>query len=346
MGATESYLPTIACFTLAASALLLGAVGSAAGRRGWVVGALGLAAALLCAQVVRIHPVAWGPTALVPLIALAAPGAVAWRRRLAVAGGGAVASLAIAAVVSGGVVAETWERMRAGALMQPESPSTVVVLAVVAVLAALIVWARRRDTLWLVVVASAHVLLLAATVHGFGQSEIAQHGYARLFMPIPLLALAAHAPRRWAAVGTAAPAALLVVIGIWVIPARTTEHEEYRWLRGQLGRIPAGCYVAHISRAGNRSLFLPVYPPLFPLSFDSGQPLDVRIVEQGRCVVYVHGSICTSAEGRPACEAFERPLDLEIVAQTTLPAAPSFDSLPYDGDAVECWVGRVRGPRR
>ena len=245
------------------------------------------------------------------------------------------------AVVSAGVVAETWERMRAGALMQRIAVACqTLVVAVIAAGSS----PRRRNTLWLVVVASAY----ASPRDGprVRAGAIAQHGYARLLLPIPVVALAAHAPRRWAAAGAAVLAALLVVVGFWVIPARTTEHEEYRWLRGQLEKIPAGCYVAHVSRAANRSLFLPVYPPRFPLSFDNGQALDVRVVEQGRCVVYVHGSICTSAEGRPACEAFERSLDLEIAARTTWPAAPSFDSLPYDRDTVECWVARVRGPRR
>jgi hypothetical protein len=346
LGATESYIPAIAALTLGAAALLLAAVRSAEDRRWWVGGALGLAAALLCAQVVRIHPLAWGPTALVPAIALAAPGVQSWRRRLLVAAGAVVLVGAVVAVVSGGVVASTLRLLRSGALMRPESPHVAGLLVVAALVVVALVATWRRQTRWLVLAAAPSVLYLAGTVQNFGQSAIAQHGYVRILLAVPFLALAAHAPRRRALALTGVLALLLVGIGVPVVGARTTEHDEYRWLRAQLASLPAGCYVAHVSHAGSRTLYLPVYPPRFPLSFGAGETLDPRLVEQGRCVAYIHGSICTSPEGRAACADFERRLDLALVARTTLPAAPSFSSLPYDRDTVDCWVARVRGAAR
>ncbi|MBN1771471.1 MAG: hypothetical protein JXB32_09430 [Deltaproteobacteria bacterium] len=345
LGATESYLPAVAAFTLGASALLLAAARSVLDRRWWVGGAFGLAAALLCAQVVRVHPVAWGPAALVPALALAVPAVRSWRRRLLLAAGAAVLVGTVVAVVSGGVVASTFRLLRDGALMRPESPHPGVLLGAAALVAAAVAATWRRDTRWLVLAAAPVVLYLAATVQSFGQSAIAQHGYARVLLTLPLLALAAHVRGRVAIALTAVLALLLVGLGVPVVRARTTEHLEYRWLRTQLAALPAGCYVAHVSHAGSRTLYLPVYPPRYPLSFGEGRTLDPGPAGAGRCVYYVHGSICTSPEGRAACTALERPLALTPVARTTLPAAPSFTSLPYDRETVECWVARVGYPQ-
>jgi len=344
LGATESYLPSIAALTLGAAALLLAAVRCAEGRRRWVAAAFGLAAALLGAQATRIHPLAWGPVALVPAVVPAAPDLPSGRRRLcwtaaAVALGGATVAL-----VSGDVVLEVLDRLRAGALMRPAAPSWGLPLFVAALVAAAVLATWRRPTRRLVLAAAPAVLYLATTAPSFAQSAIALHAYARVLIALPFLALGAHVPRRAALPVTAVLALALVVGGAPVVRARTTEHEEYRWLRERLSALPAGCYVAHVSHAGSRTLYLPVFPPRHPLPFGEGEAFDPGLLAGGRCVAYVHGSICTSPEGRAACAAFERDLELEVLARTTFPAAPSFDVLPYDRARVECRVARVRGP--
>lgn len=343
VGATESYLPAVAALALGATALLLAAVRCAEERRRWLGGAFGLAAALLCAQAARLHPLAWGPVALVPAVALAAPALPSGRRRLLWTAGAAAVVCVGVAIVSGDVVREVLGRLRAGSLMRPEPPRWGALLFAASLLAAAALATWRRATRWLVLAAAPATLYLAATAPSFGQSAIAQHGYARVLVALPLLALAAHVPRRAALPATAVLALLLVVLGAPVVRARTTEHEEYRWLRERISALPAGCYVAHVSHAGSRTLYLPVYPPRYPLSFGEGETLDPDLLAGDRCVAYVHGSICTSPEGRAACAAFERGLDLEVLARAALPAAPSFDTLPYDRERVECWVARVRG---
>ena len=343
LGATESYLPSIAALTLGAAALLLAAVRGAEGRRRWVAAAFGLAAALLGAQAARVHPLAWGPVALVPAVVPAAPDLPSGRRRLLWTAAAVALLGAIVALVSGDVVLEVLDRLRAGALMRPAAPSWGLPLFAAALVAAAVLATWRRPTRRLVLAAAPAVLYLAATAPSFAQSAIALHAYARVWIALPFLALAAHVPRRAALPVTAALALALVVGGAPVVRARTTEHEEYRWLRERLSALPAGCYVAHVSHAGSRTLYLPVFPPRHPLPFGEGEALDPRLLAGGRCAAYVHGSICTSPEGRAACAAFERNLELEILARTSFPAAPSFDALPYDRERVECQVARVRG---
>jgi len=61
------------------------------------------------------------------------------------------------------------------------------------------------------------------------------------------------------------------------------------------------------------------------------------------CIHYVRTSLCASPHGRSACEAVERDLALEPGARARFPAAPSYDSLGYDGDEVEVVISRVIG---
>jgi hypothetical protein len=293
---------------------------------------------------VRIHPLAWGPVALVPALALASPGGHSWKRRILDATCAAVVVTAVVAVVSGGVIWSTLSLMRGGALMKPEAPPLGTALVVLAIAAGTITVTWRRDTRWIVLAAVPHALFLAATAHNFAQSAIWQHSYARIFLTLPFLALVAHTPRRHALVIVGVLALAVAVVGLPVVRARTTEHLEYRWLRTQLQSIPADCYVAHISRAGTRTLYLPVYPPHFPLPFGAGETIDPRLAGPDRCLYYVHGSICTSPEGRTACADFEQRLRLDAKASTTLPAIPSFTPQPYDRSAVECRLARVLGP--
>lgn len=342
VGATESYVPMIAALSLAAAGLVLAAARSASDGRGWVAAALGTAAGLLGAQVARVHPLAWGAVALVPTLALAVPGRVPWRKRLVLAAGAVVLVGVVVAAVSGGVVAASIERMRGSALMRPDPPGLDVPFAVGALVAACAVLVWRRGTRWLVLAAIPWVLWPAVTAQYFHQSGIVHQAYLRIFTTLPWLALAAQVPRRWAVVAAGVAAFAVAVVGGAVVPARTTDHHEYRWLRPRLAALPDGCYVAHLSKAGMRALYLPVYPPHHALSLDAGATIAPALLAGGRCVAYVHGSICTSVAGRPACEAIERQLALDVVARTTLPAAPSSFLEPYDRDAVECWVARVR----
>lgn len=109
----------------------------------------------------------------------------------------------------------------------------------------------------------------------------------------------------------------------------------------RLGALPAGCAVAHVQRAGGgRLLYLPVYPPLRSIPLSGSDPPPAAGADG--CLHYVRTSLCAMAEGRPECNAVERGLDLERVAEAYFPAVPSYDQLPYDGPEVVGAVFRVR----
>jgi hypothetical protein len=61
---------------------------------------------------------------------------------------------------------------------------------------------------------------------------------------------------------------------------------------------------------------------------------------------YVRTSLCSSAEGRPACEAIESRMELVPVSRASFPARPSSPLLAYDSDPVETVIARVESVRR
>ena len=110
---------------------------------------------------------------------------------------------------------------------------------------------------------------------------------------------------------------------------------ERKEVRRENARIDAaGCYVTHVSRAGLRVLHLPLYPPLIAVDPLPNVPPD-------RCLYYVRASICSTPEGRPACDALERRLTFVDMARATFPARPSFRKLDYDRPQVDCFLARV-----
>jgi hypothetical protein len=54
--------------------------------------------------------------------------------------------------------------------------------------------------------------------------------------------------------------------------------------------------------------------------------------------------LCSSADGRPVCEAAERGVALERFASDRFPAAPSYLGLPYDRSEVDVAVSLARAP--
>jgi hypothetical protein len=124
----------------------------------------------------------------------------------------------------------------------------------------------------------------------------------------------------------------------------TTEQLEYRFLRRQLAGLP-NCTVAGVSRAGRRQWAIPSFLSPGDSAQRSVQAVSDLAAAPGACLLYVRGSICSSADGRELCEAIERDVSLDRVAGAAFPAVPSYDGMPYDRDAVETVVFRVRGHR-
>jgi hypothetical protein len=60
-----------------------------------------------------------------------------------------------------------------------------------------------------------------------------------------------------------------------------------------------------------------------------------------RCTYYVRTSLCSTDEGRAACEEVERELELEPVTRASFPAVADNLYSGFDTDPIETVVSRV-----
>jgi hypothetical protein len=349
-GATEAYFPVIIASALAAAGLMLAAVRMlAARRRGQAIAAL-VAGGLLLAQAARAHPSAWGVIACIPFIALAAAGGSFTHRMLVLLAGGAI-STGLLMATSAGNMLDVLNNIRGGTLMRPLPPESLwPLVAIAAAAAAYAIGAPRR---WLSIPAAVAAVLWLMTRHGYDQSWIWQQSYDRLYLTLPLIAAVALVPAQllrhpgFAAVSTLALLGAWLHFGMPIITARTTDHLEYRWLRAQIAALPPACPIVHVVAADKRVLSVPSYIPSSrpAVAVDLRQPHTVEAaLTPTACAYYVRTSLCSSAEGRPACAALEDRLALAPVARTTLPVLPSSPLLAYDRDPIETALARVTDP--
>lgn len=343
VAASESYFVVIEALTAAA------ALATAAALRRFAAGARvsptlwGACAALLCAQAARVHPCAWVPISLVPLAALAAdaPGVRARGRILALLLAAAIVAAAVL-LTSGKVLVLVVHDTLA---WRPRSFARELAVAVL-LTAPLALFVRPRR---IVLPAAAWLLALAATRGVYGQSPDWQSSYDRLFAAIPLIAVCTCIPDRWlrARAGLAVSGVgLLALLAFAVrdLRRRTTDQLEYSWLRPHLDALAPGCRVTWVGRAGSRVLALAEYR----VAATPGGPRPMRQVYSAAdvpsgCVRYYRSSLCSSVEGRPACDAVERSLKLAPLASTSFPALPSNLGLPYDRASVEVAWFEVEG---
>jgi len=128
----------------------------------------------------------------------------------------------------------------------------------------------------------------------------------------------------------------------------TTEQLEYDFLATEFAHSPPGCWVAGVRRAGQRVLSLPAYAVPRPATGERGRDLPAEgagqldsLVVRTPCLLYVHDSLCQSAEGGALCREVEAGARLERIGGVDLPARPSYDLLPYDAERVRVEVYRV-----
>jgi hypothetical protein len=347
--ATESYFPIILFLCVAAAVGLLVAGRALGAGMGWQASFCVTGAALLLVQAARVHPSAWLPVALVPIL-LCAGSEGRFRLRGVALLGGALVICGVGLATSADGLVHVLENVRAGVLMRRPAPLSAWPIVVAAALVA--VCAVNRQTRWLAPAAGLSVAALLMTRHMYGQSLIWQQSYDRLFLPVPVIAVVAavltpFAHRTWL-VGAMA----LVTAGAWLgiapslVSFRTTDHLEYRWLRDQLRQVPHECRIVHLAAAGHRGVEIPTYvrPRSSPaVALDPRRPHGYDdAFSPAPCIYYVHTSLCSSVEARTKCAAIEDGIDLEIVAREAFPARPSSGYIPYDRDPVETWIGRVR----
>jgi hypothetical protein len=351
--ASEGYFTVIVFLTLCASTCLVTST-ERLHRDGVSLRsiALALAGGLLTAQVARIHPVAWVPIALAPLLVLATRehGIHASRR---------MEAAVIAVLVTGVIiwlVSGDWVRVVAHGTPShfAGSPIDRAVSAIpwtavpcLAATGALIVWISRRR--WLTAVVLASVIALIATHDVYSQHELWQASYHRLFAPAILLGVAGLIPRRMLGWRVLVPTVVVSTLSCaaihWpAIAERTTEQREYAFLRERIADLAPGCRVAHVARAGLRVVEVPSHLPV--IRIETPGDLDAAL-GAGTCLYYLHTSICSSAEGREPCDAVESALvDPTKVAHARFPAVPSYTELPYDRPVVEVVIWRLVRPER
>jgi hypothetical protein len=348
MGATEAYFAAIAVLSTAGSAALLAALREMeAGGRGRAALLL-VAAGLLLSQAARIHPCAWVVMATVPFVLLAGD-VGSWRRRLLMALAAAAVSGGVLLFTSATALLDVLGNIRTGTVYRPPSPPLWPLVWVALAAGVYAVLTPRR---WLALPAGISVVAMLLTSHAFRATWIWAHAYYRLYLTLPVIAALACVPPGWLRRGwLAAPVATMLVLawirfGWPVVAARTTDHLEYRWVREQLQRLPPECRVVHVAFAGKRVLMLPTYvPPARPaVAMDLRRPGTIEAaLSPAACLYYVHSSLCSTAEGRPDCEAIEGRLTLVPIARASFPPAREFETFVHDSDTVETMIARVEG---
>jgi hypothetical protein len=280
-----------------------------------------------------------------------------WRRRVGMA--------ILAAAVSGGVLActsatallDVLGNIRAGTVFRPPAPSP---WPLVWIALAAAVYAALGPRRWLALPAGLSVAAMGLTRHAYDASWIWQQAYFRLHLTVPVIAALACVPPAWLARRRLAVTAAAVLALAWirfgwpVVAGRTTDHLEYRWIREQLVRLPPACRVVHLAFAGTRVLLLPTYVggPREAVAMHAHHHRTVdAALAPASCLYYVRSSLCATAEGRPACDAIERRLDLVPIARASFAAgAREHETFGHDRDVVETTIARVErvgpAPRR
>jgi hypothetical protein len=346
MGATEAYFAAIAFLCTAASATMLLALHETEAGGQWRAAAFFLVAGLLLAQAARIHPCAWVLMATAPFVVLAGE-AGSWRGRVLVFVAAAAVSGGVLLFTSASVLLDVLQNIRTGTVFRPRPPSLSPLVWIALAAAAYAVLAPRP---WLALSAGISVAAMVMTRHAFEASWIWQHSYFRLYLTLPLIAaiacvLPALQRRRWISLAVAPALALAWIrLGLPIISGRTIDHLEYRWVREKLVRLPPECRVVHLAAAGTRVLMLPTYagPSRQAVAMDLRRPQTIAAaLSPAACLYYVHTSLCSTADGRPECEAIERRLTLAPIARASFAVTREFETFSHDGDTVETMIARV-----
>lgn len=344
MGATEAYFAPIAFFATAGGAAMLAALRAREAGNRWRAGALLVAAGLLVSQAARVHPCAWVLMATVPFVVVAGD-AGSPRRRVLMTLAAAVVAGGVLLATSATALLDVLGNIRTGTVFRPPAASPWVLAWVALPALGYAAFAPRR---WLAVPAGVALAAMLLTRHAFDASWIWQQSYFRLYLVVPLVAAVACVPapwlrRRWVVAGAPAVGVLAWMFFAWpVVVDRTPDHHEYRWAREHLRTMPPECAVAYLPFAGKRVVRLPTYAGPAREVVDARRSGDVvAALARARCLYYAHTSLCSTAEGRPDCEAIERRLALQPIDRASFPAPRAHETFGYEGDTVEVWIARV-----
>ena len=308
-----------------------------------------LAAGLLLAQSVRVHPVAWPAALVTPLPLLFGPGS--FRRRATLATAGALAVAVVVAVISGPQVAAVLR----GTLGQKWLPGTgirwelfdhtgarLLFVLVIALGLALRSWRG-----WALIVAGLCSLFLARATDLLSDPNPAlTAAHQALFWPaaVTLIAVVATRLRRLRQAQRLA-AAVMVVAALAASASRQalalpcTDALEASFVDEWKRTLPAGARVAYLERAGSQISVLPL-----PAAQRAAlTPLDANLALGALPppALYFRSSLCSTPAGAPTCEALERGARLELLSERSLPSRPSMRWHGYLTNEVRVALYRV-----
>jgi hypothetical protein len=265
--------------------------------------------------------------------------------------------LAVAAAVAGGVVLLTSAstlldvvgNIRTGTVLRPRLPS---VQPLVWIAAAAALHAAVAPQRWLAVPAGIALAAMMMTRQAFDASPIWEQSYFRLYLTVPVVAAIACVPATWLRTrGVAVATAAVLVVAWWrialpIVAGRSAEQLEYRWMREQILQVPASCRVVHVAFAGKRVLTLPTYAggarPAVAMDLRRPRTIEAAFAP-APCLYYVRTSLCSTADGRPDCDAIERRLTLVPVARASFAATGPFETFSHDRDTFDVMIARVDG---
>jgi hypothetical protein len=312
-----------------------------------------VASGLLIAQAALVHPTAWIASALVPLVILVRGGSL--RRRLlvtATAGLGIGLVVLVAAAPGMHSVLSQRDNMQwaeRGGLMWGYGLG--LTLRAMAAGAAVLWLSPRRRRPWAAVAVMVAVLTVELSTNLFGNDRTwaPPHAWMLLFVPAFAAGLVATLRALERRKLSAPIAAAVLVLGLGWDIARwkaltmlPTDALEAQLMLRWRDQLPRGATLVYLSKVGHRNDFLPTRArcPAGPRSVEEVEPGET-VPAVGE-MYYFRTAICSTREGRPVCEGFERTHRLEPLQSARLPARPSMPGLDYDEAHVEVGLYRVR----
>jgi hypothetical protein len=336
---SESYFSVIVALSMAAAwAIACGGWRASPKSPAFVLGLI--CAGLFVAQAARVHPIAWVPSALVPLVVLLGP--ARQRQRLIALGAMSLGVAAVVLVATGPALWATLQGSLGDKWLRQSHPRWDVVahhfpVLLCAVLAGFVIRGRRG-----VAVAS---VLVVAVVLGKLTDLLSEPNPAvaaasdRLLLPVVAPALAVWFQRMSQRKTEHAPflPLVLALLGValsakqWSrVTERYTDVREAGYALEWRERLPAGAEVVYLERAGPRTLRLPLYERVTA----SRRNLSTRdalpdLSAFSGTIYYYRSSLCSTEEGASACQKLEASASLQLVAERELPAIPSMRWNPY-----------------
>jgi hypothetical protein len=279
-------------------------------------------AALLIAQAARVHPLAWVPCALVPLVLLCRPGRPLDRlKRTAVAA--AVIGLVALPLVLPSLRATLHGHLGSGFMpgARASLSRTLLPVAMAVLLFSALAFFRPkigiRAWVFTMVVATALATNMLAN-----DAKVVHAAHLHLYLPALIAAISAVNPS----------IALSIVAMVHVVterPLRTlpTDARELDWAMQWREELPPGATVAALQRVEHRLLILPL--------LGEGLPVAVPIDATAPPKFYYRSSLCFTPEGAPECVIFESTHKLKVISARRFPSIASLPWAPLPPGEIE-----------